>query len=128
MTQLGSHLGGITQGKRNRESGWIQTIGRRQGRKNAKSGHIHKIRTPESTRKGGLATPIDRKITMGLRGLHNRWHVERGISNPKKCAICAKELEHEKNISRKTTGAPIPVASGKNEAGIHDPNAVEAVC
>ena len=121
MTQLGSYLGGITQGNRNRESGWIQTIGRRQGKKNAESGHVLKIRTPESTRKGGLATPVEHKITIGLRGLHNRWHVARGISNPKKCVLCAKELEHAHGIiSEEANGIPASAGPSKTENKNHD--------
>ena len=45
------------------------------GKKNVLSGHLERIRTPQSSSKGGLY------------GTHQRWHVLRGVIN-KSCSLC----------------------------------------
>ncbi len=67
--------------------------GHTQGCKNVESGHLARIRTPESSAKGG---PI---------GRHTRWHVKRGIVNPA-CSLCVskeKRTVTEEEIKRLTT-------------------------
>lgn len=52
-TKESTRKGGEITGRRNKELGHIQKVGREQGRKNAESGHMEKISTPASRSKGG---------------------------------------------------------------------------
>ena len=51
--------------------GQIQALGHSQGLENVKNGHLARLRTPEHQR----------------RALHSRWHIARGIVNPR-CNLC----------------------------------------
>jgi hypothetical protein len=86
---------GRIQGKRNAESGHmrrIQEIGASLGGKAmsnwlVESGHIFRITTPETRRKGGVTQ------------CHIRWHVARNKPNPKKCELCRRDLENANKLS-----------------------------
>ena len=79
-TREGSIKGGLKAGGQHAESGHMSKIGKMhgpiQGKKNVESGLLEKIR-PAAGRKGG---PI---------GMHNRWHVRRGIVSAT-CKICTE--------------------------------------
>ena len=86
------------------------------GNQNAESGFLDQIRTHEGSVRGAI------------RSCHLRWHVERGISNPKKCELCRKELEHGKDdIRRKAEGTGQVVGAGDSGTSNTRPETTETI-
>lgn len=72
--------------------------GRILGRKSVENGQLARLRTPEhqatAGRAGGLRAVESGQLASicrdgGRVSGHKRWHVNRGISKPDKCALCA---------------------------------------
>jgi hypothetical protein len=95
-------LGPAASGKKHRESGHIQALGRAQGRKNAESGVLRASLTPELLRLGGKRGGAQRAMETdnleriktpeslaagGRAACHKRHHVDKGKFQPK-CALC----------------------------------------
>jgi hypothetical protein len=90
-------LGGKVQGQRNVESGHIRSVGKTYGRVAAENGQLDRIRTPESTAKGGV---VAAKIQHAQRwectetgyvttpGPLSRWQKARGIDTKKRKRLC----------------------------------------
>jgi hypothetical protein len=83
---VGTIYGPIT-GRKNKESGQIAALGRTgMGGRKAKEMGVG-VHAPGVAANGGRSTSREHKCKIGPIGLHNRWHVARGIINPK-CSLC----------------------------------------
>jgi hypothetical protein len=106
QTQAARIRNGHTQGLKGVASGHLDAVRPKdQGLKNVESGHMQRLATPESRSKGGIIQgPIAGRIAVssgqllsiapsgGRMACHLRWHVNRGIVNPK-CELCTKPKE-----------------------------------
>jgi hypothetical protein len=93
----GSVFGRIN-GRKNVESGQLARLRTPEhqvkaacaaGRKAVESGQLARLRTPEHQAKAGRTEGAARGRLMAQ---HNRWHINRVISKPDTCALCAAAL------------------------------------
>ncbi len=120
MNELGASKGGKAQGAINTETGWIQALGKIQGRIAADSGQLASVCTSETCRKGAFAQPIEAKILGAITANHLRWHIKRNKKNPKRCELCRKELHAHGIISEEANGIPDSAGPSKTESPNHD--------